>query len=169
MSELHLHETARRLVERLERGEIKLVLAESCTCGRALAALGTVSGVSRYLCGGMVVYRPSTKTQWLKMDAIWLAEVSPESLACSEALARAALDHTLEANFSLAITGDLDPSATPEKQGRIFMAAALRSADETRQLLCCGLEVRLHESDRIGRQTEAAQRLLDWGCELLEQ
>lgn len=168
MSDLHLHETAQRLVARLEHCAIKLVLAESCTCGRALAALGTVSGVSRFLCGGMVVYRPSTKTQWLKMDPIWLAEVSPESLACSEALAKAALEHTPEANLSLAITGDLDPQAAPDKQGRVFMAAASRSAEEARPLLCRGLEVRLQESDRVSRQTEAAQRLLQWGCELLE-
>ncbi|MBL8889328.1 MAG: CinA family protein [Planctomycetaceae bacterium] len=169
MNDLGLIEAARSLVDCLERHTTKLVLVESCTCGRALAALGTISGVSRFLCGGQVVYRPSTKTRWLGIDPTWLAEVSPESMACSEALATAVLTQTPEANFSLSITGDLDPRATPEKQGRIFMAAASRSATDTCPILYSGRELRLQAQTRLDRQTEAAQRLLEWALRLLEQ
>ncbi|MBL8854061.1 MAG: CinA family protein [Planctomycetaceae bacterium] len=165
-SESSLNQTARRLVECLGRQQIKMVLAESCTCGRAVAALGTVSGVSQFLCGGLVVYRPESKSQWLGLDPAWLAEVSTESLTCSEALAVAALRHTPEAQFSLAITGDLDPSAAPTKQGRVFLAAARRQSEEGEGKLFGGREVRLQSAERLSRQIEAAQNLLQFGIDL---
>lgn len=144
-----------------------MVLAESCTCGRAVAALGTVSGVSQFLCGGLVVYRPESKSQWLGLDPAWLAEVSTESLACSQALAVAVLDHTPGAHFSLAITGDLDPSAPPEKQGRVFLAAASRMSNAIKANPTAGLEVQLQTPDRVARQTEAAESLLQFGLDVL--
>lgn len=169
MSDLSLHEAARRLVECLSRLQIKMVLAESCTCGRAVAALGTVSGVSQFLCGALVVYRPEAKAHWLGLDPTWLAKVSTESLACSQALAIAALAQTPAAHFSLAITGDLDPTSAPEKQGHIYVAAAHRgsSADQTR--LLGGTELLLNTADRVSRQREAAECLLRFGSELLAQ
>jgi len=101
------------------------------------------------------------------LDPAWLAEVSTESLACSEALAVAALRHTPEAQFSLAITGDLDPSAAPTKQGRVFLAAAYR---ESRDVLSKieSLEVSLQATDRINRQTEAAAWVLEFGIKNIE-
>ncbi len=167
-SESSLNQTARRLVECLGRQQIKMVLAESCTCGRAVAALGTVSGVSQFLCGGLVVYRPESKSQWLGLDPAWLAEVSTESLACSEALAVAALRHTPEAQFSLAITGDLDPSAPPTKQGRVFLAAAYRPLLDLSPTACASLEWSLKSTDRISRQVESAARLLEYGIETID-
>lgn len=168
VNDFSLNQTAHRLVECLGRHQIKMVLAESCTCGRAVAALGTVSGVSQFLCGGLVVYRLESKSQWLGLDPAWLAEVSTESLACSQALAHAALIHTPEAQFSLAITGDLDPAASPDKQGRVFLAAAQRHGAHEEPKPCGSLEVRLQTPDRLSRQNEAAQRLLHFGLELLE-
>ncbi len=168
MSDSSLHQTAQRLVECLRRHQIKMVLAESCTCGRAVAALGTVSGVSQFLCGGLVVYRPESKSQWLGLDPAWLAEVSTESLACSEALAMAALTHTPEAQCSLSITGDLDPSAPPARQGRVFLAAARRYLPDKKLHLCRTRELRLSTADRVSRQVEAAQSLLQFGVELFE-
>jgi len=183
MSEAVLHETARRLVECLGRYQIKVVLAESCTCGRVAAALGLVSGVSRFLCGGWVVYRPSAKIEWLGLDPQWLAEVSPESLACSQALAQAALRRTPEADLALAITGDLDPTAPVSKQGRVFLALAQRpmsirqprsvassSMAETpaTDFLVEGRERQLQTADRSQRQGEAAQRLLEFALDWLK-
>ncbi len=168
MIDSSLNQTAQHLVECLGRHQIKVVLAESCTCGRAVAALGTVSGVSQFLCGGLVVYRLESKSQWLGLDPAWLAQVSTESLACSQALAHAALVHTPEAQFSLAITGDLDPAASPDKQGRVFLAAAQRHGAHEAPKPCGSLEIRLQTADRLSRQNEAAQRLLQFGLELLQ-
>ncbi len=172
MSEAVLNETARRLVECLGRRQIKVVLAESCTCGRVAAALGLVSGVSRFLCGALVVYRPASKIQWLGLDPQWLEHVSPESLACSRALAESALRLTPEADLALAITGDLDPTAPAHKQGRVFLALAIRGTADLQPLAVplSGVEreLQLQAADRGQRQAEAAQRLLELGLEWLE-
>ncbi len=177
MSDAVLNDTARRLVECLGRHQIKVVLAESCTCGRVAAALGLVSGVSRFLCGALVVYRPASKIQWLGLDPQWLERVSPESLACSQALAQAALRLTPEADLALAITGDLDPSAPADKQGRVFLAVAgpataihqldPMAAETSRPTFVEGRELQLQAADRSQRQVEAAQRLLEFAIEWL--
>ena len=53
----------------LQVRDLKLVLAESCTCGRIAATLGALPGISSYLCGSQVVYRNLSKQQWLGVDA----------------------------------------------------------------------------------------------------
>ena len=55
---------ATRLAERQER----LVLAESCTGGLICATLATIPGISQWLCGSSVVYRETTKRDWLGID-----------------------------------------------------------------------------------------------------
>lgn len=168
MSETVLIQTARHLVECLGGRQIKVVLAESCTCGRVAATLGLIPGVSRFLCGSLVVYRPTTKAAWLGLDLDWLAEASPESLACSEALAQAALQQTPEADLALAITGDLDPSAAADKQGWVFLALATREPTANGRWVTAGLALQLQTERRDQRQTEASQRLLQFAVDWLE-
>lgn len=168
MSETTLNQTARRLVECLGQQQIKVVLAESCTCGRAAATLGLIPGVSRFLCGSLVVYRPIAKAVWLGLDLSWLADVSAESLVCSEALAQAALQRTPEADLALAITGDLDPAAPADKQGRVFLALAARGLTANGRLPAASLAVQLQAAERGIRQAEAAQRLLQFAIDWLE-
>ncbi len=160
MNDQELTQAARQLVESLKRLSIKVVLVESCTCGRAVAALGTISGVSQYLCGGWVVYRSETKSQWLGLDPAWLAQVSTESLACSQALATAGLRNCPGARLALSITGDLDPSAPTDKQGRVFVAAALRGGAMEDGGLVKTETIELQAASRPQRQVEAATHLL---------
>lgn len=161
--ETELQHAASRLVAALERVDVKIVLAESCTSGRAAAGLGLISGVSRFFCGSFVVYRPTAKAGWLGLSTDWLAEVSTESLACSEALALAALDRTSEASFALAVTGDLDPSAGADKAGKIYLAAAGRPSLSAPSSILGSQAERLVSECRGDRQTEAAKVLLAWG------
>jgi nicotinamide-nucleotide amidase len=114
------------------------------------------------------VYRPIAKAVWLGLDLSWLADVSPESLVCSEALAQAALQRTPEADLALAITGDLDPAAPADKQGRVFLALAARGLTANGRLPAASLAVQLQAAERGIRQAEAAQRLLQFAIDWLE-
>jgi nicotinamide-nucleotide amidase len=163
MQEAVLNRAAQQLVESLRVLSRKAVLAESCTCGRAVAALGTIAGVSQYLCGAWVVYRPSAKSEWLGLELPWLEQVSTESLACSQALALAALQRTSEAHLSLAITGDLSPDTPAEKSGRVFLAAAFRADLDSLPQIVQSETMVLESQPRSARQIEAATRLLELG------
>jgi len=167
MDEATLNGTAKQLVESLRFHDRKVVLAESCTCGRSAAALGTIAGVSQFLCGAWVVYRPSAKSEWLGLDPQWLAQVSTESLACSQALALAALHRTSEAHLSLAVTGDLAPDAPGDKSGQIYLAAAFRSDPSAAAGILHVATITLNSQLRWVRQIEAAAHLLDLGVQAL--
>jgi nicotinamide mononucleotide (NMN) deamidase PncC len=132
---------------------------------------------------GQLLWFGDALREWVVLDPQWLAEVSPESLACSQALAQAALRRTPEADLALDITGDLDPTAPVSKQGRVFLALAQRpmsirqprsvassSMAETpaTDFLVEGRELQLQTADRSQRQGEAAQRLLEFALDWLK-
>ena len=56
---------ATRLFDMLRDREVRVVFAESCTAGMVSATLAAVPGISDYLCGSMVTYRPEIKENWL--------------------------------------------------------------------------------------------------------
>lgn len=149
---------ARLLVEQLQRQDRRLVLAESCTCGRAAAELGLIPGVSRYLCGSWVVYRAASKSNWLGLDAQRLDEISTESLACSQMLAEAALQRTEEATIVGAVTGDLGPGVSEEADGVIYIVTGLR--EPSGEVRWSQQQFHLKKLNRDERQLEAAQQLL---------
>ncbi len=150
---------ARDAAARLERDSIRLVLAESCTAGLVAAALGTVPGVSRWLCGSLVTYRPAQKTAWLGVSEELLVRFTAESPEAAGAMARGALDRTPEASIAAAITGHLGPEAPPERDGQIFIAVGKRETDDRNAALEAESH-RLVSTGRESRQMEAAQLLL---------
>lgn len=112
----------------LQQRAMRLVLAESCTAGRVAATLALLPGISQWLCGSFVVYRSSSKRDWLQVSAELLADpqIGPVSAQASRALAAAALAHTPEADVAIAVTGDVGPGAPPATDGHIFLACATR-------------------------------------------
>lgn len=106
----------------------RLVLAESCTGGWLAASMSALPGVSQWWCGSLVVYRCGSKQQWLGISEAVLDDpaVGPVSELVTMQLARQALAHTSEAHISIAVTGDLGPGVSPEKDGRVFCALARR-------------------------------------------
>lgn len=115
------------LKNRLEACRARLVLAESCTAGQIAATMGCVPGVSNCFCGSFVVYRLSSKSTWLGVDDSVLQDPAhgPVSALTSQLLAQAALIHTPEADWSLAITGDVGPNAPTSTDGVCFIAIQL--------------------------------------------
>jgi nicotinamide-nucleotide amidase len=117
----------------LQQRALRLVLAESCTAGRVAATLALLPGISQWLCGSFVVYRSSSKRDWLQVSEELLADphIGPVSAQASRALAVAALAHTPEADVAIAITGDVGPGAPLATDGQIFLACATRNPNSS--------------------------------------
>lgn len=106
----------------------RIVLAESCTGGAIAANFTLVPGVSEVFCGSMVVYRNDSKSQWLGLDPVMLAdpEIGPVSPQTSQLLASRVLECTPEADYALAVTGHFGPDAPSHLNRRIFVAVVRR-------------------------------------------
>ncbi len=155
-----VEEVAALLVQR----ECRLVIAESCTAGQIAAWLAGVPGISSHFCGSAVVYRESTKTQWLGVPAELLTTCSAVSPEVTRCMARQVLQRTEEANLSVAVTGHLGPDAPDHLDGRVFLAIATHATpraaiqpggEETHQLRAV---------ERLARQQEAASWALAAIC-----
>ena len=154
-----------RLATELAARSLKIVLAESCTCGMAAAMLGAVPGISNFFCGSAVTYRIATKTSWLGLKHSEIEQFSAESLVTSREMAAAVLENTQEATWSAAITGNLGPNAG-STDGMVFIAIANRRGEEVK--VCAEKTIELKHSDRLARQSEAATLLLDCLTETLQ-
>ncbi len=113
---------AQRLMKVLQTENKCVVFAESCTAGRIAATLGVLPGISKFLCGGWVVYRNESKAQWLGIDRSMLDDptMGPVSPQVSQRLAESCLEHAQEADVACAITGDIGPNAAAQTDGQIF-------------------------------------------------
>lgn len=106
----------------------RLVFVESCTGGWLAASMASLPGISQWWCGSLVVYRCGSKQQWLDISAATLDDpnIGPVSEIVTSQLAQQALEHTREADISIAVTGDLGPGVEPHKDGIVFTAIAFR-------------------------------------------
>jgi PncC family amidohydrolase len=160
------------LKHRLEAGCHRLVLVESCTAGQIAATLGCIPGISTWLCGSLVVYRSSSKQQWLGITANVLDDprVGPVSQVTSNLLAISALERTPEADWALAITGDLGPMASAATDGKCFLAFKASKTDQTVewpiQLVSPPPKSTSDIAARQLRLTEATRRALEFLCEV---
>ena len=156
-----LHARVNAAAHALERANLKLVLAESCTAGLVAGLLGGVPGISRFLCGSMVVYQEATKRAWLDIPDDLLAEFGTVAAEISEALAASVLERTPAADLAVAVTGHLGPAAPEELDGKVFVA--IRFRDGEFHLAECRLPPAAGspESARCERQRLAVEFVLD--------
>ncbi|XZE34208.1 CinA family protein [Pirellulaceae bacterium SH501] len=145
----------------------RLALAESCTSGLAAAELGRIPGISEFFCGSQVVYQTESKTAWLGIDSIGLAEEDkgPVSRWASEQLTLALLQHTPKATVAAAVTGHLGPGAPPERDGAVFVSLRFRSGETANAAFQLVTEKPAGPEDwqrRSSRQQEATARFLEW-------
>lgn len=145
---------ASELVSQLRQTQQRLILAESCTCGAAAAAIGSVPGASNVFCGSAVTYRETTKQSWLGITAIDLAQFTAESQEITNQMAAAVLQNTPDATIAAAITGHLGPDAPSALDGVIFIAV------QHREQPLRATRIQLQSQSRQDRQTEATTQLL---------
>ena len=159
-----LHAAAHQLAKTLVAEDLHVVFAESCTSGMIAAALGTVPGISNYLCGSAVTYRIPTKKSWLNVSAETLDKFTAESQETTDEMALGVLSKTAEAEWALAITGHFGPDVENEFDGRCFLSISRRGHDIVAQKA-----IQLESTQRTTRQLEAAKKAIDFLKEVTQQ
>lgn len=167
------------LAQGLAHRRLHLVLAESCTGGRAAALLTEVPGISQWFCGSSVTYRESVKHQWLQVAEELMHQHTAESQQTSDSMALGALSNTNEADLACAITGHLGPGVEIAVDGLVFLSIATRSSpmdncDSAAAKVSTSPAViiyrntrRLDSTSRTQRQLEAARWMLGEILDLL--
>lgn len=153
-----VREQANALGEQLRSKSLRVVLAESCTAGHVVAALGAIPGISSFLCGSVVTYRIQSKIDWLGVAPATIQEHSAESGPVAAEMAERVLARTTEADFSAAVTGHLGPNAPRDRSGIVYVAVARRK--ENRVELCSLEEIRLQAQGRLDRREETTNHVL---------
>ncbi len=118
-------ELARDVVRTLERLDMTIVTAESCTGGLIGGALTAIPGSSSAVFGGFITYANRAKTTFLDVPDELLATHGAVSEPVARAMAKGALRNS-DAQASIAITGIAGPGGgTPDKPvGLVHMACA---------------------------------------------
>jgi len=114
-SELELARELKRLLlgsAESATAHAQLAVAESLTCGHMQAAIGSVSGASRFFLGGVTAYTGAQKVALLGVsraegEAVnWVSAAVAEQMACGAA-------QLFGSDFALATTGYAEPA--PER------------------------------------------------------
>lgn len=125
--------------ELLERLNLKLVTAESCTGGWVSVAVTSIAGSSQWFERGFVTYSDESKQDLLGVKAKTLADYGAVSEQVAEEMALGALQSS-HAEVSLAVTGIAGPGGgTIEKPvGMVCFAWGYKNrilASETQQFI----------------------------------
>ena len=142
---------ARQLAKLLQRNDLKVVFAESCTGGLIAASLSTVPGISEYFCGSAVTYRSDTKHEWLDVSRDKLSRPGAVSAVVAREMAAGVLTATPEADWAASVTGHLGPNAPRRLDGVIYVGIAGEAIDKAR-----AVRYVLAQDSRTRRQREAA-------------
>jgi len=94
----------------LRRPGLHLAAAESLTCGRIQARIGTISGASDFFAGGITAYTLEQKVRHLGVRREMAAPVNSVSAAVAEQMACGACT-LFGADVGVATTGYAEPSA----------------------------------------------------------
>lgn len=158
-----LEEQMRLLAEELQRADLKIVFAESCTAGLLSASLSVIPGISSYLCGSFVTYRNESKAEWLGVNRDDLVDekIGPVSETVALQMAASSLERTSEAEIAVSVTGHLGPEAPELLDGIVYTAIAVRSG-EPMQVVRIILEATAPDPIRLRRvrQLETATRVI---------
>lgn len=159
-------EIAQRTAQALQAANLRVVFAESCTCGMVACELGKVPGISNHLCGSAVTYRDDTKVRWLGIDGDVIKRETAVCQSVAIAMARGVLERTPEASLAVSITGHLGPGADEGFDGVVFIGVAKRAEDGTMDAKATRHQ--LAQTDRPTRQIEATGRVLETVLETIE-
>ena len=156
---------AKRLARQLKAVGRKIVFAESCTGGLVCGSLTRIAGISEHHCGGVVVYRNNTKSEYLGIPRNLLVDPGPVSSEVAELMALGVLQKTPEADVAVSVTGHLGPDAPPQLDGVVFVAVAMRSPST-----CATFKLQCRKADsRTARQRFVVQKVLELATRELAQ
>jgi len=108
---------------------LTLAVAESMTCGRVQARVGSVSGASEFFLGGITAYTLEQKVRQLGVARVSAAAVNSVSAEVAEQMARGVCG-LFGSDLGLGTTGYAEPSVTPNVPvPYAWWALARRGAD----------------------------------------
>ncbi|MCB1556807.1 MAG: CinA family protein [Alphaproteobacteria bacterium] len=115
------------LFDLLDKNNMRLVTAESCTGGMIAAAVTALPGSSRVFERGFVTYGNEAKGEMLGVSIETLREFGAVSAPTAEEMTRGALNRS-RAHVAVATTGIAGPDGgTPEKPvGTVFIAVEVK-------------------------------------------
>lgn len=108
-------ELSKKIGEKLLSLNKKVITAESCTAGLISSTIAETSGSSAWLEGGFVVYTPQAKNKFLDVSLETIEKFNITSEQVAFEMAYGALENSVEANVSIAVTGVAGPSGGTEE------------------------------------------------------
>jgi len=140
-----------QVVAFLQREELKLTTAESCTCGLMASLMGDIPGCGQVLDSGFVVYSPKAKNRLLNVDfeTIERFGLTSEEVACEMAIG--ALNAS-GATLAVSNTGVADDDQEDEGGTQCYGYALMRGE---RQVVVS--ETVQFDGDRVEIRKQAAQ------------
>jgi nicotinamide-nucleotide amidase len=135
----NLIQLAKEVGEALEKKNLLLATAESCTGGGVAYALTEISGSSNWFECGFVTYSNASKSELLDIPAALIAQHGAVSEEIAAAMAEGALANS-EAHVALSTTGIAGPSgAVPGKPiGTVCFAWSMHGKTYTERLHLSG-------------------------------
>lgn len=147
--------TARQIADFLQRHELVLVTAESCTAGLIAASLAEARGAGRVLESAFVVYDPAAKQRCLDVPAELMDRHNLTSEPVALAMAHGALRHS-DADLAISNTGVADDTDPDIAAGTQCFAWVFRREGEPLSFS----ETRVFEGDRNEVRKAAAEYAL---------
>jgi len=150
------------LSEALQKKNMKVVLAESCTGGGLAEEMTAVDGCSEWFERGFVTYSNESKEELLGVSPKTLSKFGAVSEETAKEMAKGALEHS-HADISLSITGVAGPGGgTPDKPvGTVWFGLA----DKTGR---CEARLGQFTSGRKNVRSTAIQFALQWLLDTVE-
>jgi len=140
-----------RVVDFLQREELTLTTAESCTCGLMASLMGDIPGCGKVLDSGFVVYSPKAKNRLLNVDFETIERFGLTSEEVARAMAIGALNASV-ASLAVSNTGVADDDQEDAGGTQCYAYALMRGE---RQVVVS--ETVQFDGDRVAIRKQAAR------------
>lgn len=121
--------------------------------------LAETPGISARLCGSAVVYQETTKQAWVGVTPQSLARWTAVSEVVAAEMALGVLEQTPQASMGISVTGWLGPGATPQEDGLVYSATALRSGGVSQIVRSTGWRLPRYDDQPPSAQRRLRQQL----------
>ncbi|AGA86707.1 CinA family protein [Stutzerimonas stutzeri] len=140
-----------QVVAFLQRAELTLTTAESCTCGLMASLMGDIPGCGKVLDSGFVVYSPKAKNRLLNVDFETIERFGLTSEEVAREMAIGALNASV-ATLAIANTGVADDDQEDEGGTQCYAYALMRGEQQV-----VVSETVQFEGDRVEIRKQAAR------------
>jgi nicotinamide-nucleotide amidase len=139
---------------------LTLAAAESLTCGRSQAAIGSVSGASDYFQGGITAYSLEQKVKHLGVDRAGAKRVNAVSAMVAEQMAQGVAE-LFETDLAVATTGYAEPSrANAVRDPFAFWALVHRGGRGRKLIALRSGRIECPQATRVEAQTIVAEAVI---------